>query len=436
MTKAIEDGWLDESIEQVGLRGDQFPLKWDETYLATKTKKPGIYMVEIPLDFTGDSIELAYKIKVEGEDNPDDGWQQGRNHQLIIYKNKDKMVNLSWEDEAQAPLPTITGNVHVIDNFESKYLPKRDIHIYLPPDYSSSNKPYKALYMHDGQNLFDASEIGQEWGLDEAAEKLIKSKQIDPLIIIGIGNTKDRIEEYTPTRQIWNHTFYNKGSESKNKDQKPMEYETKDGLKLKLAGHSDSLKVIIPGYEDWQLLEMINDSSYFLAQAGISFNFNPSVNSVTASKKPMGGKGNLYEQFLIEELKPYIDSTYRTKKQAQYSAIGGSSLGGLISLHIGLKHPDHFGKLVIASPSLWWDNKYMLDWVKSIPPNNQQKLWLYVGTGEGKQTVHNLSDFKEMLIKLGWPKKSIAHIEVENALHNEGAWKEQASAILEFVSED
>ena len=61
--------------------------------------------------------------------------------------------------------------------------------------------------MHDGQNLFDASSVGAEWTMDEAAQALIKSGDIAPLIIVGIGNTADRIDEYTPTRQIWHRTL-------------------------------------------------------------------------------------------------------------------------------------------------------------------------------------------------------------------------------------
>ena len=58
------------------------------------------------------------------------------------------------------------------------------------------------LYLHDGQNLFDGATSfipGQEWQVDETAQRLIAAGKIEPLIIVGINNAgKDRINEYTP----------------------------------------------------------------------------------------------------------------------------------------------------------------------------------------------------------------------------------------------
>jgi predicted alpha/beta superfamily hydrolase len=433
MSQAIEEGWFDENTEQVGVRGDQHPLSWDKTYFSTRKTQTGLYELTIPFDFDSDSIELSYKIKVEGTGNPDDGWQKGLNHRLIIHKNKSSTIMLRWEDSAHAKKPTLTGNVQVIHNFKSEFLPKRDIYIYLPPSYSNSNKNYRVLYMQDGQNIFDASHIGQEWGLDEAAEKLIESKQIEPLIIIGIANTSDRIAEYTPTPMKWEYTFQKKGS--KDDTHKPIisEYETEEGDLLKVYNHSDSVKVIIPEYNEWQAVEQVNDSTFFLSQAGITFSSIDNANTIVASKEPMGGKGDLYEQLIIKELKPYIDGKYRTKKEAQHTALGGSSLGGLISLHIGLQHPEIFGKLIIASPSLWWDKAYMLNYIQTLTPNKDQKMWLYIGSGEGEQAVSNVNKFNEYMLNMGWPENAIQYLISENAQHNETAWKQQANNILQFV---
>lgn len=70
-----------------------------------------------------------------------------------------------------------------------------------------------------------------------------------------------------------------------------------------------------------------------------------------------GGKADAYGRMLVEELKPFIDSEYRTLTDAANTGLGGASLGGLVSLHLGLRHPMVFGKLAVMSPSVWWDNK-------------------------------------------------------------------------------
>jgi len=58
-----------------------------------------------------------------------------------------------------------------------------------------------------------------------------------------------------------------------------------------------------------------------------------------------------YGDFLINELKPYIDRKYRTKRAAEFTCLGGSSLGGLVTLAIGILYPRAFTRLIVMSPS-------------------------------------------------------------------------------------
>ena len=84
---------------------------------------------------------------------------------------------------------TLTGNIKVHRAFASKFLGnQRDILVYLPPGYQRfSWRRHSVLYLHDGQNVFDAATSfgGVEWGVDETAERLIRSKAIDPIIIVA-----------------------------------------------------------------------------------------------------------------------------------------------------------------------------------------------------------------------------------------------------------
>jgi len=94
------------------------------------------------------------------------------------------------------------GKVVIVDDFASPELNnKRKLRIYLPPSYGeNARKRYPVLYMHDGQNLFDAktAAYGAEWSVDETANRLIAMGQMDEIIVVGIDNTPDRIPEYTP----------------------------------------------------------------------------------------------------------------------------------------------------------------------------------------------------------------------------------------------
>ncbi|MFZ4508126.1 MAG: alpha/beta hydrolase [Fimbriimonas sp.] len=109
--------------------------------------------------------------------------------------------------DGEVRVRSITGNVTVIRDFVSASLGnKRDLVIYLPPDYEKSRRRYSVLYMADGQNLFDGMTSylpNKEWRLDETAEELIRAKKIEPLIIVGIHNAGvDRANEYLPTRFV------------------------------------------------------------------------------------------------------------------------------------------------------------------------------------------------------------------------------------------
>ena len=106
-----------------------------------------------------------------------------------------------WGDQP-APKSTVTGTLILHKAFGSTNLKKpRTIAIWLPPNYTDSTDRYPVLYLHDGQNLFDASTaaFGTEWNADETARERIAQNRIKPLILVGIWNTSDRIMEYTPT---------------------------------------------------------------------------------------------------------------------------------------------------------------------------------------------------------------------------------------------
>lgn len=97
------------------------------------------------------------------------------------------------------------SQLRLVRGFRSRYLGnRRDIIIYTPPGYDRAiRRRYPVFYLQDGQNLFDPATSfirGQPWYVRETADYLIRTLQIEPLIIVGIYNTGEtRIDEYTPT---------------------------------------------------------------------------------------------------------------------------------------------------------------------------------------------------------------------------------------------
>lgn len=154
----------------------------------------------------------------------------------------------------------------------------------------------------------------------------------------------------------------------------------------------------------------------------------------------MGGKGDLYGRMIVEELKPFIDTEYRTLTDAENTAIGGSSLGGLVSLHLALKYPNIFGRVAVVSPSVWWDNKAILREVQALQTKPRLRIWLDIGTSEGgnkgnsESTTKDARLLRDALVAKGWKLDAdLKYFEAVGAEHNERAWAERAGPMLKFL---
>ena len=167
------------------------------------------------------------------------------------------------------------------------------------------------------------------------------------------------------------------------------------------------------------------------------------VNEYTAAqdqKYKAGGKADLYGRFLVEEVKPFIDRTYRTKTAAKNTGLGGSSLGGLISLYLGLKYPVVFTRIAVVSPSVWWADNQIVHYTEDQTRKPPLRIWLDIGTKEGRDakeaqaTVDGARLLEKALVKKGWQVgRDLKYFEVEGAEHNEKAWAARIDQILEFL---
>lgn len=158
--------------------------------------------------------------------------------------------------------------------------------------------------------------------------------------------------------------------------------------------------------------------------------YTPSVDR----KQNAGGEGELYARFIVEEVKPLIDSTYRTRQGRSDTALAGSSLGGLISLYLGLRYPHVFGKLAVMSPSIWWDRRMILRHVRALKQPTGQRIWLDIGELEGSRTLTNTRDLRDLLVERGWREgEDLVYVEVPGSRHDEDAWAARFGAVLGFL---
>lgn len=147
-----------------------------------------------------------------------------------------------------------------------------------------------------------------------------------------------------------------------------------------------------------------------------------------------GGEGPTYGQMLVHELKPLIDKNYRTRTGCMDTGVGGSSLGGLISLYLGLEYGQVFGKLAVLSPSLWWDHRAILTRIEQARLHPDFKVWLDIGTAEGQQHVRDTTLLHRLLLKAGWRDEvNLRLLVVSDAVHDEDAWAARLDQVLQFL---
>ncbi|HKS29855.1 MAG TPA: alpha/beta hydrolase-fold protein [Pyrinomonadaceae bacterium] len=147
-----------------------------------------------------------------------------------------------------------------------------------------------------------------------------------------------------------------------------------------------------------------------------------------------GGKADAYGRMLIEELKPFIDRELRTLPDAANTGLGGASLGGIATLHLGLTHPEVFGKLAVVSPSLWWDNKLLIRNVKALEAKPPLRIWLDIGTGEGAGTADTVRELRDALVNKGWTLSSdLTYFEAKGSGHDDREFSKRAGPILKFL---
>lgn len=147
-----------------------------------------------------------------------------------------------------------------------------------------------------------------------------------------------------------------------------------------------------------------------------------------------GGEGTLYGRLLVEDLKPLIDRRFRTLPDAANTALGGSSLGGLITLVLGMKYPDVFGKLAVLSPSVWWDNRSLLTLMNPSQPKQHLRIWLDMGTSEGLSHLRDTDLLHQRLGQRGWRDGvDLQYLRVPGGVHDEDAWAARFDQVLQFL---
>src|SRR5687768_7450830 len=310
------------------------------------------------ITFSPPAGEIEYKF-TRGSWGTVEGTAEGNfiPNRTYNYTGGVQSINVSiagWEDTGNDH--TAAENVHIID--EAFYMPQLDrtrrVWIYLPPDYETSAKKYPVVYMHDGQNLFDAFySFAGEWKVDESMNILFNDSDYGA-IVVGIDNgSNHRIDEYS----AW-------------------------------------------------------------------------VNSSFG-----GGDGELYADFLVNTLKPFIDSNYRTLAGREYTAIAGSSLGANISLFTAIEYQDVFSKVGIFSPALWFSDSIYYQ-VTEEGLQEELRFYFVAGDNESSTMISDIMDMIDTLLTEGAEAENIRFIHHADGAHSEWYWAREYPAAYEWLFDE
>lgn len=283
-------------------------------------------------------------------------------------------------------MPTTTsGRLTRHENFKSAYVEPRNVDVWLPDGYNGNEKN-AVLYMHDGQMLFDSATTwnGQDWGVDETIGKLLVEKKIQKCIVVAIWNTGLRHVEYFP--------------------QKAMDYLTEQQKKDLLA-------------------YTVGEDNYRLLQEGpISDN---------------------YLKFLVNELKPFIDSTYLTFTDSDHTFIAGSSMGGLISMYAICEYPEIFGGAACLSthwPGIFaFENNPVPDaffsYLREHLPDPSSHLFYFDYGTETLDAEYELFQLQadEVMKSKGYSAQNWMTRKFQGEDHSEQAWKRRLAIPLIFL---
>ncbi len=148
-----------------------------------------------------------------------------------------------------------------------------------------------------------------------------------------------------------------------------------------------------------------------------------------------GGHADDYGMMLVMELKPFIDVTYKTLSSAESTGLAGSSLGGLLTMHLALRFPTAFGKIAVLSPSVWWDDRVIVREVEALEFRTPQRIWLDAGTNEGDpDVIPDARMLRDALVARGWTLgEDLMYSEAEGGQHNEESWGARVGEVLKYL---
>lgn len=153
-----------------------------------------------------------------------------------------------------------------------------------------------------------------------------------------------------------------------------------------------------------------------------------------------------YGRFVVRDVLPYVRAHYPVSTAREHTWMGGSSMGGLVTLQIATIFPDVFGRLFVFSPSVWWNRRSVLRTIRrpgmlaglfsrSRGLNNDADIWVSIGLHEGDEAVDDARRLRDVILAMhGGDPSHLRYREFADGTHSEKSWAEQLPIALRAKS--
>lgn len=269
-------------------------------------------------------------------------------------------------------------------------LSTRPLYIYLPPGYDEqTERYYPVLYMHDGQNCFQAyvedSFVGS-WRADEVASRLIRRGEMQPCIIVGVSN-----------------------------------------------GGGERLLEYLPNYAPYHARPRPTNN-------------RPVSNWKAVAPVPSHGQAAETVAYYRDDVDAYVQQHYRVRAGREHRATCGSSMGGLFSAYIAWEHSEFARSHAIMSPSFWITSVQpgsrsgpfeAIERFRTGAPRDV-RLWLDSGTisvgGTGNDGMHLTQQARDALLANGYVLgENLCYYLHQGGSHSEDSWSQRLDRVLRFL---
>lgn len=196
---------------------------------------------------------------------------------------------------------------------------------------------------------------------------------------------------------------------------------------------------IVVGIDNAEGLQRLDEYSPWVSQeAGI-------LKGLPDSHPHVGGQGEAYAAFVVETVKPYIDTNFYTLPEREATWVMGSSMGAFISLYLGIRYPHVFSRIGAFSTAAWFAQSSLLDAIERVDLQYDIRWYLDVGTNETSNP--DIPDFNQRyvdgtvavgqaLVAQGVPKSHVSVVIEAGGIHNEKDWARRLPSAIQWLNHE